>query len=341
MTALKEYERIEATGLWRENAEAQRREVIVSIGDATLTITDNNDRALAHWALAAVSRANAGKRPALYHPDGDPNETLELPENEAEMIEAIEKLRSTIARARPHPGRLRLAFGVGLALAIAALAVFWLPSAARDHAQSVVPEVKRKDIGAALLSRISRVSGQPCSDAAGRAVLRKLGARLPSPKGAVPLVVLRSGVSEAAHLPGGTVLLGRALVEDYEEPDVLAGYIIAEHLRAQLEDPLRAFLDHAGLVATLRLLTTGAVSSTTLDAYAEHLVAAPPRPLADEILLAGFKAWSVRARPYAYARDITGEDTLALIEADPFTIEAPKPLLSDNDWLRLQAICGG
>ena len=58
MTALKEYDRIEATGLWRANADAQRREVIVSIGDATLTISDHNDRALAHWSLPAIERAN-------------------------------------------------------------------------------------------------------------------------------------------------------------------------------------------------------------------------------------------------------------------------------------------
>jgi hypothetical protein len=58
-------------------------------------------------------------------------------------------------------------------------------------------------------------------------------------------------------------------------------------------------------------------------------------------LLAGFAAWSVRAAPYAYARDISGESTLALIEADPFAGQTPEPLLSDGDWLRLQSICGG
>ena len=64
-------------------------------------------------------------------------------------------------------------------------------------------------------------------------------------------------------------------------------------------------------------------------------------PLTDETLLAGFKAWSVRATPYAYALDITGETTLGLIEADPFAAAPPDPLISDADWLRLQNICGG
>ena len=56
MTALTRYQRIEATGLWRARPEDQRREVVVSLGEATLVITDLNDRALTHWSLAAVLR---------------------------------------------------------------------------------------------------------------------------------------------------------------------------------------------------------------------------------------------------------------------------------------------
>lgn len=341
MTALEEYDRIEATGLWRATPKAQRREVIVSIGNATLKITDHNDTALAHWSLAAIQRANTGSDPAIFHPDGDKGETLELAADEAQMIAAIEKLRQKINRTRPHPGRFRLWAGVGLGLALLGLALFWLPGAARDHALRVVPAVKRAELGASLLARITRVSGLPCAAGEGSRALRKLGARLPSPQGAARLVVLPGGVREASHLPGGVILLNRALIEDFEEPDVVAGYIIAEHLTAGLQDPLADFLNHAGVFATAQLLTTGHVGEVAQDAYARHLLTRAATPLPTATLLAGFSAWSVRASPYAYARDITGEETLALIEADPFAHRAPEPLLSDNDWLRLQAICGG
>lgn len=340
MTALKEYDRIEATGLWRADKDAQRREVIVSIGDATLTISDHNDTALAHWALAALERANPGEHPAIFFPNGDRTETLELPADEAQMIAAIEKLRARIERARPHPGRVRLWVSIGVAATVIGLGVFWLPSAARDHALRVVPDVKRAEIGSALLARITRVAGLPCTAREGSRALRKLAARLPSPKGAARLVVLPGGVLEAAHLPGGVILLNRALIEDYEEPDVVAGYIIAEHLAAQLSDPLEDVLEQAGLVATLQLLTTGKLSDRAQDGYAERLLTRARSLVPNDTLLAGFAAWSVRAAPYAYARDITGEETLSLIEADPFRATAPEPLLSDNDWLRLQNICG-
>lgn len=339
MTALTKYARLEATALWRARPEDQRRDVVVSIGDATLVITDMKDQALTHWSLAAVARANPGQMPAIFHPDGDTGETLELGADETEMIEAIEKLRLTIERRRPHPGRLRWLLTGATMAGLAALAVFWLPDAMLRHTVSVVPLVKRAEIGQALLGRITRVSGQPCADPAGVAALSHLSARVLGPDGA-RLVVLPAGIVDTAHLPGRTILLNRALVEDPEDPEVTAGFVLVEAERARAKDPLEALLLHAGIWSSLRLLTTGALTDEVLDAYAEYLVTAEQAPLPDTTLLDAFKAAELRTTPYAYALDVSGEATLGLIEADPYST-TPKPILSDGDWLRLQAICGG
>ncbi len=171
MTALKKFARIEATGLWRATPDEQRREVVVSIGDATLIISDMQDRAITHWSLAAVRRANPGKRPALFHPDGDPGETLELGADEAQMIDAIEKLRRAVERTRPRPGRLR---GLGMAISLAAvvaLSILWVPGMLTAHAVSIVPDVKRSEIGADLMRRIERMTGPACETPGGRRAL--------------------------------------------------------------------------------------------------------------------------------------------------------------------------
>lgn len=89
------------------------------------------------------------------------------------------------------------------------------------------------------------------------------------------------------------------------------------------------------------MLTTGALKPEMLQDYARHLLTAPRLPLPDDRLLEGFKTWAVRASPYAYAVDISGETTLGLIEADPFGPGGSEPVLSDADWVRLQGICGG
>ncbi len=337
MTALKKYTRLEATGLWRASPDTQRREVIVSIGDATLVISDLKDQALAHWSLAAIARANPGTRPATYFPDGDEGETLELPDTEGEMIDAIETLRRAVTRARPKPGRLR---GLGVVLSITtvlALIVFWLPGAMRDNTLRVVPQVKRESLGTALLDRLQRVSGTACNSPAGLTGLSRLAGRLKVDK----LAVLPQMTQPSQHLPGGLIVLNRSVIEDFEEPDVAAGYILAEVARRSDMDPLRALLDVVGPRENFRLLTTGDLSPQALDAYAEHLSTRPRATPDLATLLALFEEAGLRSSPYARARDITGETVLELIEADPMKGRPTEPLLSDGDWLRLQGICGG
>ncbi|MCR9145616.1 MAG: hypothetical protein NXH74_00280 [Rhodobacteraceae bacterium] len=340
MTALQEYQRIEAAGLWRASPDAQRLDVIVSIGEATLTISDLRDRPLAHWSLAAVERANPGETPAIYHPDGDANETLELPADEHAMIAAVEKLCKAIGRRRPHPARLRLTMLMASLAATVAVLTWWLPDALRDHAVTVLPEVKRAEIGRAIRREIETATGPLCTTREGEIALTRLASRLPAEAGPGRIAVLRSGAKPDIPLPGGTVLINRRLIEDYEEPDVMAGHVVAARLRARDHDPLQRLLAQASLLDVARLLTSGKLPPEILQDHARNLLVTPAQRLDDQTLLAGFHEWAVRSAPYAYAMDVTGETTLGLIEADPYASEIPPPLLNDADWLQLQGICG-
>jgi len=332
-TALHKYDRLEATAIWRASTKDQRRDVIVSIGDATLVISDLQDRAITHWSIPAVRRANPGERPAIFHPDGDDGETLEFGEDEGEMIDAIEKLRAAVSRRQPKPGRLRYGiFGLSLT-AVLALGVFWLPGALRDHALRVAPPAARSDIGEAILRHTTRVTGQACDDDLGLIALRKLERRL----GVGDIMVVPSGVREAAVLPGGTILLNRNTVEDFEEPDVVAGFVIATQVATG--DPLQRLLEGSGPLASLRLLTTGTLPDNLLRSHIEDVILAQPDRPSKEALIDAFRKHRVRISPYAYAIDPSGEETLELIEADPFAV-TPEPVLSDGDWVALQGICG-
>jgi len=341
MTALTAFLRLEATGLWRESPDAQRREVVVSLGDATLILKDMQDRPLAHWSLAAVERGNPGERPALYHPDGDPGESLQLAEDAREMEEAIETLRRAIARSRPRQGRLRLGLALCVAAGIAATAALWLPGALRAHALAVVPEVKRDAIGLSVLQNITLLTGPPCRTAAAAPSLRSLARRVLGPSRGGDLIVLRGGDLTAAHLPGGLVLLDRSTIEDAPIPEVTAGYALVEDMRAAARDPLEALLAHGGAWATARLLTTGDLPETAVADYARHILTeATPAVLPPEDIVAGFAALALPLQPYALAVDRAGgTDGTALIAAAQPQPEGAPAILSDNDWLRLQAIC--
>lgn len=338
MTALSEYQRLECPGLWRDAPTAQRREVIVSFGDATLVISDDKSaRALAHWSLPATIRRNPGKRPAIYAPSEEPGEELELTDDT--MIAAIEKVHAIIESRRPHPGRLRGALLGGFGLLVAGLALFWLPGAMTRHAASVAPLAKRTEIGQQVLAELATLTGAPCASPAGTAALESLATRLAGPD---RIVVLPSALTGARRLPGRITVIGRALVEDHDTPEVAAGHVIAAEPEGPEEDPLLKLLHWAGVGASFRLLTTGDLPTDALHGYGAHLLAERPTRPGDDTLLAAFAAAGVSATPYAYALDPSGESVLALIEADPFKgAPAPQPVLEDAQWIALQAICEG
>ncbi len=337
MTALKEFERLESGGLWRPEADAQRRDVIVSFGDATLVIADSAGRALTHWSLSAIERLNAGQHPAVFSPDPDATETLEIDDDT--MIGAIEKVRISIERRRPKPRRLRY---LGLAIsvtAVVALAVFWLPDALIRQTVSVVPAVKRSEIGGTLLGHIQRVTGPTCRSPLGTQALDQLRKRALGRDAGGQIVVVPSGVQQALYLPGGIIVMNRALIEDTEDPATVAGHAIAAVAELRVQDPLARLLEAAGLRATFQLLTTGDLSADTLRAYAEVLIASPPQRPSDDNLLPLFEAAQIPSTPFAYAVDVSGESTLGLIEADPMQGIEPPAILNDGEWISLQGIC--
>lgn len=337
MTALNEYQRLEATGLWRETEDSQRREVLVSLGDATLMISTLSETALSHWSLPAVHRLNPGKMPALYAPDVEADELLEI--TEPDMIAAIEKVRGVIERSRPHPGRLRLILGAGLSILVLAVVVFWLPGAVLRQTASVLPEAKRAELGRQILAEMAELAGRPCGDPAGVTALARLAR---STLGTDPprLVVLPSSVPGSAHLPGNIMVLNRSLVEDYETPEVLAGFLVAEDERRAMQDPAERLFEEAGLVAAFRMLTTGQIDQSYLHDHAVTLLTRTPLPLDAEPLLARFAAVEISSAPYAFALDLSGETTLPLIEGDPMRARLRAPLLPDESWVALQQICG-
>lgn len=338
MTALNEFARLESGGLWRMSPDDQRREVTVSFGDATLVISDSAGRPITHWSLPAVRRQNVGERPAIFTPGSDATETLEISDNM--MIDAMEKVRKTVNRRRNRPGRLRNIGVLAVIAGLVALGTLWLPNWLVREAQTVVPQVKRAEIGATLLGHIQRVTGQTCRSRLGTEALDTLYTRALGPDAGGQVFVVPSGPDTAIYLPGGLIVMNRDLIEDTEDPAVVAGHIIAAAGQLRMQDPLTALLNEAGIGTTITLLTTGEIDGEVLRTYAETLFAAPPARPDDAILLDLFGAGQVPSTPYAYAVDVTGETTLGLIEADPMLGEPSVTLLSDADWISLQGICG-
>ena len=114
-----------------------------------------------------------------------------------------------------------------------------------------------------------------------------------------------------------------------------------EQLRSEKNDVFKNLLEYSGTLATFQLLTTGALKDEMLQKYSQHILLQPKQSIATSRVIARFQELNLRMSPYAFALDVTGEQTLALIEADGLTTWTFEPSLSDADWVRLQNICGG
>ncbi len=336
MTALQEFQRLECTGLWRDAPGAQKREVFVSFGDATLVISEARSlRAVTHWSLPAILRLNPGEMPARYAPAPDGDEELEL--DDETMIAAIAKVHTLIAARQPHPGRLRnLLLGTAL-IAVLALGIFWMPRALIDHTADSLPFATRQDIGRQALADLMRLTGPACTGPEGTISLQRLRERMSLVRG--DTYVLPEPLARPIMLPGGILALPQATIEAQERPEVAAASILTAELAAEQNPPVRDVLRYAGFRATIGLLTTGNLPAASLKGYGEALLSEKtPSPSQSE-LLRRFSEAGLSSTPYAYALDPTGEATLALIEADPHRDDA-KPVMTDTDWVALQGICG-
>ncbi len=337
MTALDQYVRLESVGLWRAGPGAQAVEAAVSFGDATLVILDAAGRPLSHWSLPAVVRLDQGGRPALYAPGRDASETVEIDDDL--MIAAIDRIRAAVERRPPRRGRLRLLTVTAALAGLAALAVFWLPAALSRQAMSLVPEAKRSEIGARLLGHVQHDTGLACRGTPGTQALDKLGRRLFGETRQTQIVVVPGELPQALDLPGGIIVLDRGMVEQAREPAVVAGHVLAAIAERRSTDSLAPVIESAGFAGTMRLMMTGDLSAEILEDHARRLVTAPqvlpPVATAEAV----FGRAGVPVTPWAEAVDPGGRASAPLRDADPMAGRPTVPVLEDDDWIGLQAIC--
>ncbi|WP_037293310.1 hypothetical protein [Roseobacter sp. CCS2] len=336
MTALDRYVRLESEALWRAEPDGQRRDVTLSFGDATLVISDGNGRPLTHWSLPALIRQNPGEVPAVYAPDEDASEILEIADTT--MVEAIEEVRQALAKARPHPGKLRFWLTGGLIGVTFALAIFWLPGALTRQTLAVVPAPKRVEIGVEMLGYMQNQTGAVCQSEQANAAAMRLSQRLFGAQTITQIVVVPSLPQGAISLPGGLILLDYGVLQMSDDPAAAAGFILASRAAVVDDDPLENLLQQEGLGITFRLLTTGEIPGDILRRNAINLLESDaPKPDAD-ILRRALAASEIPQAPYLAAADArTGN--MPDLGTDPLLERSIPLILPDSDWVSLQNIC--
>jgi len=338
MTALEKYARLEGPGVWKANPDAQRRDVVVSLGEASLMLADARSGAVvSHWSLPAVQRLTRGTKPALIAPGPDTGgETLEL--DDSTLIEALETIRAALM-PKPPLRRLRWALVGVSALALLA-AAWWLPGVLVERTAAIVPPAMRTQIGREVLDglTLSATGERICAEPHARQALATLRGRVLGNDWRISVVTGVPGLV-AAHLPGNLIVLGADLVERLDSAEALTGWILSEAIAADARDPLLDALGYAGTRATLALLTTGTLPDDALIGYWQARLVRPATYPDAETLGAQLDALGVSPTAYALSLPL---DAAALAEALADRPSAPRDgirLLTDGEWLTLQAIC--
>lgn len=337
-TALARYQRLESVGLWAAAPGDARREVIVRLGEATLILADpHTERALSHWSLPAVQCLTADGRPAVFAPGPQARETVEIADDT--MILALQKVaRAVRARGRGRRSwrRWLVVAGAG-ALTIAAIAL--LPGEIISRAADAMSTARRAQIGQSALEVTMRTAGPYCSDPRGLGVLATLATRLFGPEDTPILYVLPKGLARPAHLPGGLILLPRTLI-DIDDPQLFAGVVLAEDLAGRQHDPMLMLLEHAGVMASLRLLSSGELPDAALDDYGGVVLDQPPAEVPPALITAAFARAGVPVAPYvAWLRGM-GDARADLLPQEPLPLAPARPVvLTDDEWTALRAIC--
>ena len=340
-TALKKYSKLEGPGLWSGAIEDQRREVIVSFGEATLVISDSRSlHVLSHWSLAAVERLNPGAHPALYSPDGGAEDVLEL--DDTLLIDALEEVRAALITQSGWFERLRLPVTLALSAAALGLGAWLLPPALVDHTAGIVPMAKRAEIGERILADLQQSGAQPCQGAQGAAALAMLSRTLfNTPVRVVVMRDLPAAQPRIQPLPGALLLVDAALLDIAEGAESLSGALLIARLQAEAQDPLRPLLRHVGVITTFRLLTTGNLRPGAARGYASIALSRPlPAPEASDLATAfqGRSATLAALQADAALHDPALGGMLATL-APPEHPGSPPATLTDGQWVSLQNIC--
>ncbi len=307
----------------------------MSFGNATLVVSDSAGRPLSHWSLPAVARLNPHDMPALFAPDADATETLEI--DDTDMIAAIDAVRGQLIKAKPKRGRVRQVLTAAILLVVFGGTALWGPDALRHQTADAVPALRRAEIGATVLGHLQARTGPVCRGARGRVALQRLRTRLFGQQGPGQIAVLPAALPGPIFLPGGLIVIDRAILARYDDPLVTAGDIVAASARTT--DPLEDLLRHVGLGATIQLITSGELPDEAMADYATSLLARDEAPPSESTLLPAFAKAKLSSAPYAALRTARDQNGASLITSDPMQGQTMEPVLTDAEWIQLQGIC--
>ncbi len=343
---------------------AERFAATVNIGEAGLSIVLEDGTAI-DWPIAELrtqTQIDARAAVAVFTRASLPGATLFV-QNAVAIAALVERAPHLTTKAERWSALKPGLWVGGIALA-AGLSVWLLDLSPSKGIARLMPQAARVALGDAALE--SMISGRArCTDVKGVAALRKLHDRLqPGQSSLTAVTVVDWSLTNAFAVPGGRVVLTRAILEKAISPDEVAGVLAHELGHGQELHPEQGLVRGIGLWTAMQIMFTG--SPGTLGniggTLAQLSYSRDAEREADARALDMLRAGEISAKPFAgffrkidkteptttkgrimRANDLFSShpqsaERIAKIEAVP---DYPsRPSLSDEEWKSLRGICG-
>ena len=329
MTALDEYDRLEAVAVLKRSGEDEGTEVVVTFGEATLTmnaLTDGGDTPISHWSLAAIDLIEKTDSKAVYSLNAMTEEVLEV-EDDTFQRALAKVLQDRRSYGTAPKGRRKFWIAGGL-LGVGALAYLFLPAFVANVAKGMISPERAELLATEMIPMIEDRTGPPCGNASGLVVLEELAERI-NPSGGTSLRVHDLGDANVISLPGGTVLINRAIIEAAPQ-DTLTAWV-AIGVANVIESPaISELFENQGLMDGLGFLASGQLSRSKKEAAVNRLLTSTSTisPVVME-----------NAAQLLANANLPGSGLEAIRAGTPSNGQAD--ILSAQKWAALRGICSG
>ncbi|WP_400766072.1 M48 family metallopeptidase [Methylosinus sporium] len=338
---------------------SRKRRVALRFG-ATLEIVQNG-ATLASWPYHDIRRIDSPIF-ALRRETAAGGELARLELHDPRLHnEIIARCPYLAGKTRPGANRAIVYWSLAATTSFVALIWFGVPFAA-DRIAPLVPHSLERRIGEAAEAQLRSVfSDEPCRSEKGANALTRLSERLQSAAALeepARIEALRSAIPNALALPGGKIYVFSGLLSRAKTPDEVAGVIAHEIGHLKHRDAMRKLIATGGTSYLIGLLfgdVTGAgalvfaskaligaahsrEAEAQADAFAAELMARlgrPAKPLGD--LLTRISGAENGAFGLLHDHPLSADRLTALAAADKG--ERGPPLLDDENWAALKAIC--
>ncbi|GJE58592.1 M48 family metallopeptidase [Methylobacterium trifolii] len=353
-------EPITAAGTYFDGHSAQPHPVSLRLTDHTLEIAGPALRR--DWSLIDLRAGDALPPLTRLSVPAEPGRI----EFSDEALAAALAARCPDLRQRPEEGgTLKIVlWSVAAGLSVLLVAIFGVPALAGLLAP-LLPAGVESRFGAAVEGQVVSLLDDPplCKDAAARAVLDRLVARMTAGGGLPPdlkVVVRRHNTANALTLPGARVIVLSDLIAKARNADEFAGVLAHEFGHVAVRDPTRALIQASGTSFLLSLILGDLTGSTIVVALGQAALSAgysrDAERAADAYAVAmttrvGGNGAGLAAILERIAKD-EADDDAAFLRSHPFTRERAatirglagpdadkRHILDEAEWTVLKGIC--